>query len=97
MSQIDLHCYGEPCSASAAVLLEHAVVRVAVGLHVGRGHLASADGTGYAQEGLVEFHGCRMAVLQYDMIIGDAELVVLHLVENRHPSGGGSVQNDDDL
>ena len=56
VSLIDLHRDGEPGSALAAVLLEHAVVRVAVGLHVGRGHPASADGTGYAQEGLVESH-----------------------------------------
>lgn len=56
VSPIDLHRDGEPGSASAAVLLEHAVVRVAVGLHVGRGHLASADGTGYAQECVEEIH-----------------------------------------
>ena len=79
----DLHRDGEPCSALAAVLLEHAVVRAAVGLHVGRGHLASADGTGYAQEGLVEFHGCRIAVLQYDMIIEDI----------RHTTGQDLVDN----
>ena len=56
MLSIDLHCDCEPGSALAAVLLEHVVVCVTVGLHVGGRLLASAYGAGYAQEDFMECH-----------------------------------------